>query len=66
MKITVTQKGNSRRVYLVNLKDWMDPDKFVITAQVPYIGAKDVIKKDNYETRLIETYFERRWIEWPI
>ena len=49
MKITVIQKGNARRVYLVNLKDWVNPDKFVITAQVPYISSKDVINKNDYE-----------------
>jgi hypothetical protein len=49
MKITVIQKGNSRRVYLVNLKDWMNPDKFVINMQIPYIRGTDVIRKDNYE-----------------
>jgi hypothetical protein len=59
MKITVIQKGNPRRVYLVNLKDWMNPDKFVINAQIPYIGGREVIRKDNYETYSIETYLER-------
>ena len=58
MKITVIQKGNARRVYLVNLKDWVNPDKFVITAQVPYIGGTDVIRKDNYEISLDEIYAE--------
>jgi hypothetical protein len=59
MKITVVQKGNPRRVYLVNLKDWLNPDKFVINAQIPYIGGREIIRKDNYETRSIETYLER-------
>ena len=59
MKITVVQKGNPRRVYLVNLKDWLNPDKFVINAQIPYIGGRETIRKDNYETRSIETYLER-------
>jgi|RhiMetdeSRZDD1v2_1073273.scaffolds.fasta_scaffold3114420_2 hypothetical protein len=48
MKITVIQKENLRRAYLVNLKDWMNSDKFVVNAQVPYIGIKEVISKDNY------------------
>jgi len=38
-------------MYVVNLKDWMNPDKFVINAKVPYIGTKDVIRKDNYELK---------------
>ena len=59
MKITVAQKGNSRRIYLVNLKDWLNPDKFVINAQIPYIGGREIIRKDNYETRSIEIYLER-------
>jgi hypothetical protein len=59
MKITVVQKGNPRRVYLVNLKDWLNPDKFVINAQIPYIGGREIIRKDNYETRSIEIYLER-------
>ena len=48
MKLTIIQKGNPRRAYVVNLKDWMNPDKFVIDAQIPYIGCKVVIRKDHY------------------
>jgi len=53
-------RRNPRLVYVVSLKDWMNPDKFVINAQIPYIGGTDVIRKDNYEIRSIETYLERR------
>ena len=48
MKITVMNRRNPRLVYVVNLKDWMNPDKFTIQAQVPIIGAMDQIRKDDY------------------
>ena len=56
MKITVIQKGNPRRVYLVKLNDWLNPDKFVINAQVPYIGSKDMIQKAEYT---VEEYLDK-------
>ena len=49
MKITVMNRRNLRLVYVVSLKDWMNPDKFVIQAQISYIGATDLIRKDNHE-----------------
>ena len=49
MKIRVMNRRNPRLVYIVNLKDWMNPDKFVIQAQIPFIGATDLIRKDSYE-----------------
>jgi hypothetical protein len=58
MKITVMNRRNSRLVYVVSLKDWMNPDKFVIQAQIPYIGATESIRKDNYETSIGETYLK--------
>ena len=51
MKIIVIQKGNAIRVYLGNIKDWLSPDKFIINAQIPFIGAKDFIRKENYELK---------------
>ena len=49
MKLIVAEKENPRRRYIVKSQDWMNPDKFTIRAQVPYIGSADVINKDNYE-----------------
>ena len=56
MKITVMNRRNPKLVCIVNLKDWMNPDKFVIQAQIPYIGATDLIRKDNYEISEGETF----------
>ena len=42
-------RRNPRLVYVVSLKNWMNPDKFIINAQVPIIGATDQIRKDDYE-----------------
>ena len=44
-------RRNPRLVYIVSLKDWMNSDKFVINAQIPFIGAKDFIRKENYELK---------------
>ena len=49
MKITVMNRRNPRLTYIVSLKDWMNPDKFIINAQVPIIGATDQIRKDDYK-----------------
>jgi hypothetical protein len=56
MKTTVMNRRNPRLVYVVSLKDWMNPDKFVIQAQIPYIGATDLIRKDNFEISYGETF----------
>jgi hypothetical protein len=48
MKITVMNRRTPRLIYVVSIKDWMNPDKFIIQAQVPIIGATDQIRKDDY------------------
>jgi hypothetical protein len=45
MKITVINRRNPRLIYVVSLKDWMNPDKFIIQAQVPYIEARILSKR---------------------
>ena len=58
MKITVMNSRNPKLIYVVKLKDWMNPEKYVIQAQVPYIGVTDSIRQDNYEVSIGETYLK--------
>jgi hypothetical protein len=67
MKIIVIEKGNPRRMYVANLKDWLNPDICTINVKVPFIGGTDSINKANYEIGLISDengeenlYFEGR------
>ena len=47
--IVIAEKGNTRRMYIVKLKDWLNPDTNRITAQIPFIGSTQIIDKSNYE-----------------
>ena len=47
--IVIVEKGNTRRMYIVNPKDWLNPDTNRIQAQIPFIGGTQIIDKSNYE-----------------
>jgi hypothetical protein len=60
--IVIIEKGNAKRMYITNPKDWLNPDINIINTQIPYIGGTEIIDKSNYETESIseengEEYF---------
>jgi hypothetical protein len=47
--LIISQKGNARRRYIVRAEDWLNPEIYLIDAQIPYLGDTDVIQKSEYE-----------------